>query len=224
MFDWKNPLFRFGVCATAGWLIAGVVIFGFAGDWSQSLKPNEWGDVFAGLFAPVAFLWLVLGFVQQGQELQLSTKALMLQVDELKNAVKHQSELVEVSREQVNASRRQEALAMEQERRAAQPHLVLVQAGSSRTGNQIQYKFQLRNAGATAVEVAVHAEERIVYRIATLSRDEEKRFDVPFHPLPERPVRFSIRFCDVNGVGGQATFVGTPVGGGMQMDREAEGG
>src|SRR3982751_3840399 len=118
MFDWKNPLFRFGAKATVSWLIVGIALMAFASNWSQSVKPNEWGDIFAGLFAPVAFLWLVLGFVQQGQELKL-------QVQELRNAVKHQGELVEVSREQVAAQLAQIQHERQQQRVAMEPRFVL---------------------------------------------------------------------------------------------------
>ncbi len=44
------------------------------------IRLNEWGDLLAGLFAPLAFLWLVVGYYQQGQELKA-------QVAELKNSV-----------------------------------------------------------------------------------------------------------------------------------------
>lgn len=78
---------------------------------TAKMTPNEWGDYLAGCFAPLAFLWLVLGYLQQGDELRLSTDALRLQAEELKNSVEQQRELVEVSRLQVQSER--EALAYE---------------------------------------------------------------------------------------------------------------
>ncbi|KTB90228.1 hypothetical protein AO073_27160 [Pseudomonas syringae ICMP 11293] len=50
------------------------------------LKLNELGDFLAGTFGPVAFLWLVLGFIQQGRELRL-------QSEELMNSVQQQTEM-----------------------------------------------------------------------------------------------------------------------------------
>lgn len=55
---------------------------------------NEVGDFLAGAFGPVAILWLVLGFFQQGVELRQGTEALKLQAAELKNSVVQQCELV----------------------------------------------------------------------------------------------------------------------------------
>jgi len=40
------------------------------------MAPNAFADFLAGTFAPLAFLWLVLGFLQQGEELRNSGEAL----------------------------------------------------------------------------------------------------------------------------------------------------
>ncbi|MGX1086121.1 hypothetical protein [Pseudomonas sp. AP3_22 TE3818] len=45
---------------------------------------NEIGDFLAGVFGPAAFLWLVLGFLQQGEELRQGTEVLKLQATELR--------------------------------------------------------------------------------------------------------------------------------------------
>lgn len=55
------------------------------------LELNGIGDLAAGVFGPVAFLWLILGYLQQGKELKASTEALKLQAEELNNAVTQQS-------------------------------------------------------------------------------------------------------------------------------------
>lgn len=50
----------------------------------KALKLNEKGDFLAGIFSPLAFLWLVYGYLQQGQELKQNTKALTMQAEELR--------------------------------------------------------------------------------------------------------------------------------------------
>lgn len=67
----------------------------------QELKLNELGDFLAGVFGPVAFLWLVLGFLQQGRELKLSTDALRLQAEELKRSVEQQSIMATAAVQQI---------------------------------------------------------------------------------------------------------------------------
>lgn len=67
------------------------------------LKLNEIGDFLAGAFGPVAFLWLVLGFIQQGRELKLSSDALRLQAEQLKNSVEQQSIMAAAATDQLAA-------------------------------------------------------------------------------------------------------------------------
>jgi hypothetical protein len=89
------------------------------------LKPNEFGDFLAGVFAPLAFLWLVLGFLQQGMELRNSADALWLQGEELRNSVEQQRSLVEVTREQLSLERAILESQREEIERSSQPVLEL---------------------------------------------------------------------------------------------------
>lgn len=76
---------------TALYIGGAIIIMGAKFDELIVLKLNEIGDLAAGVFGPVAFLWLVLGYVQQGRELKLSSDALRLQAEELKASVEQQS-------------------------------------------------------------------------------------------------------------------------------------
>ena len=112
-----KPLFRLGLVLSAAYLaMIGTYWFGAQAQFA-SLTPNELGDFLAGAFSPLAFLWLVLGYMQQGEELKNSADALWLQGEELQNSVTQQRELVEVTREQLAHER--EALAAEERRLAA---------------------------------------------------------------------------------------------------------
>ncbi len=106
IFDWSDPLTKFGVCVSTCWTVASIVALWAFADWSKKLPPNEWGDLAAGFAAPLAFFWLVLGFLQQGKELRLSSRALMLQVTELKSTVKHQADLAQATKQQVEMDRK----------------------------------------------------------------------------------------------------------------------
>jgi hypothetical protein len=93
-FDWNDRLIRFGIYVSVAWAIVAIVVLCVRADWGANgkLAPNNWGDVFAGFFAPLAFLWLVLGFLQQGRELKV-------QIEELRKTVEHQGQLAEATRE-----------------------------------------------------------------------------------------------------------------------------
>lgn len=67
----------------------------------KKMELNEWGDFLAGIFAPLAFMWLVFGYKQQGEELKQNTEALRLQADELKNSVVQKKVLVETAKEEL---------------------------------------------------------------------------------------------------------------------------
>ncbi|MEG1082590.1 MAG: hypothetical protein RSE44_29070, partial [Pseudomonas sp.] len=80
----RQPFERWAGIITSGYLslFLGVLLVR-AGE-LFSLPLNELGDFAAGVFAPLAFLWLVLGYRQQGKELSASAKALEEQVAELR--------------------------------------------------------------------------------------------------------------------------------------------
>lgn len=112
-----QPRTWFGIACTSVWL---TFLWSY---WLEDparfagLPPNEFGDFLAGAFAPLAFLWLVIGYAQQGEELQQNTaallqqeKALRLQASELKQSVQAQQQtaleqkrLAELSAMQVKA-------------------------------------------------------------------------------------------------------------------------
>lgn len=95
-------LFRIGILITVLYsIMLCIIVLGFNLTLMKSW--NEFGDFLAGAFSPVAFLWLVLGFVQQQKELQQNTEALKLQADELKNSVDQYKEMVSIAREQLLA-------------------------------------------------------------------------------------------------------------------------
>lgn len=62
----------------------------------SDLKLNEKGDLLAGVFSPLAFLWLVYGYLQQGRELKINSESLRLQANELKNSVEEQKKLIKL--------------------------------------------------------------------------------------------------------------------------------
>lgn len=94
-----------------------------------TLPLNELGDFAAGMFAPLAFLWLVLGYQQQGRELANSNSALILQATELSSLVENQR------------------VANENHERTLEPLFELRHIGETTTDSGVLYLFELINVG-----------------------------------------------------------------------------
>lgn len=117
------------------------------------IKPmglNEIGDFLAGAFGPLALIWVVLGFFQQGEELRNSVKALKLQARELNNSVVQQKELVEVSREAIQFEREVRLTETRRQTLESLPDLLIsFGSGGRQGGGKHKYMLRVRNTRAT---------------------------------------------------------------------------
>ncbi len=94
----KGPIL-IGVELTAFYLVCFVLLCWLYVDRSKPLTLNEVGDLLAGVFAPLAFLWMVVTIFLQGKELKLQREELALQRKELAKSseqLARQSDLVEI--------------------------------------------------------------------------------------------------------------------------------
>jgi hypothetical protein len=123
------------------------------------LKLNELGDFLAGSFGPLAFAWLVLGYLQQGRELKLSSEALQLQAQELKASVEQQGSMVAVSRQQLEEDIRRWAQTRADLEFAARPklHLVPLDRVYPPGAGMHFMQFRLSNTGREVDQVKINA-------------------------------------------------------------------
>lgn len=176
----------------------------------QSMAPNNIGDFLAGIFGPLAILWLILGFFQQGVELRQNTRALDLQAQELHNSVEQQQNLVDVSRKQMEAEI--EAIRFERERQAtaARPQFVFHGVGGMFQETRAPTRLSLRTS---------EIPRPIVFNLRSRTRSEfnhqsllmvawrERRFEWRYKtPLAEKLVRLTVSYVDAAGVPGSQTF------------------
>lgn len=77
--------------------------------WTSS--PNEFGDALAGIFAPLAFLWLVVATFLQKEELQHSTKALNIQAEELRQSVEQLTKQTQLREAEAQTAERASTIA-----------------------------------------------------------------------------------------------------------------
>lgn len=173
-----------GVLGTVIYLliIATTVVFKFDG--FLKLELNELGDFLAGAFGPVAFLWLVLGFLQQGRELRLSSDALQLQAQELKNSVDQQRELVEVTRAQVEADLENLKTVRQMRAKEIKPFFVADGGGGSHSGKQHELEFHIRNLGHAVTRLEFDFGSRLSElnrSLHVLNKNESTSFKVKFN-------------------------------------------
>ncbi len=80
-----------GLVVTIAWAGMGLWLLWHVG-FPDGLRLNDIGDFLSGVVAPLAFIWLVIGYFQQGAELSLNSRSLALQVKEMQESVRQQSE------------------------------------------------------------------------------------------------------------------------------------
>ncbi len=211
-----SPATKVGSVITGLWLIFMVVMIVFNWDKAKLLALNEWGDVFAGFFAPLAFLWLVLGFIQQGTELRLSSRALQIQAAELTQSVRQQREMVRVA-EQAHAAELAK-LKREQKRELAELEPLFVFScpgprGRTSTGG-IWVPVNIRNAGGTVTNLEFVWEREfgapMPQERSALEKGDDFKFNVPIED-DDQGFIFSIKFLDAGLRLGSHRFAGTVV-------------
>lgn len=196
---------------TALYVGAAILIIGARFDELVNLKLNELGDLSAGVFGPVAFLWLVLGYLQQGRELKISSDSLVRQASELAQNVQQQMKIVKLQERQLES---QAAASLRQEMQfklMVEPNLQLYSpSGGIRNG--LTYRdFSLGNIGVDAQKLVVSVNRsgapRVLKDAQVLRSDGDVRFiyefdssDLPFH------CNISARYVNSVGLHGVQTF------------------
>ncbi|MDC7825304.1 hypothetical protein PQS90_09090 [Pseudomonas sp. BLCC-B13] len=187
----------FGLLLSAIYLLwVAVLILPKIGGLSQ-LELNEIGDFFAGLFGPLAFLWLVLGYFQQGDELKQGTKALLLQADELKRSVEQQSIMAAAANQQIDVQRESVRLQQFEMDKALAPNFRF--GCSSRSGGEgrgalVETAFKVKNSGHEVAEVSIEC----IPPIGDFSKLEVERFASGTER--DHPLKFVVEEGGGNGV------------------------
>jgi hypothetical protein len=184
----------------------------------KAMPLNNLGDFLAGAFGPLAILWLVLGFFQQGIELRQNTEALRLQADELQKSAEQQRQLVEVSRAQVEAEF--EVIRYERDRaaKAARPQLIPQGVGAGFNGAEARYETNIKNLGnhATAVSFTFDPPMKFQSRERTPTWSHGETLGLAWiyaTGVAMHPASLTIAFIDASGSPGSQVFSMNPVPG-----------
>ena len=179
----------------------------------DNIGPEGWGNFLAGVFAPLAFFWLVLGFLQQGHELRQSANALWLQSEELRHSVEQQRALVEATREQISFDRELLNESRADQERRRMPILKGRPRGGSTSGEEVIRYVQIENYGATCTNVRLELLNHDGEAIGSASQHEVAKgglIDAQFiqsRKLSIDGILVYCRFVDTENVEGVRRFV-----------------
>ncbi|WP_227609490.1 hypothetical protein [Acinetobacter sp. CS-2] len=146
----------------------------------NSLKLNEKGDFLAGVFSPLAFLWLVYGYLQQGRELKQNTESLRLQAIELRNSVEEQKKLIKIHEDDQKVQHEQAKPILEFEGLCFDPEQVVMVEDNPFTGEpsyehkQQDISFHLKNLGSPIKKIRIFRNESLIESITLLEKGIKK--------------------------------------------------
>lgn len=163
----------------------------------KGLELNNLGDFLAGVFGPIAILWLVLGFFQQGYELRQNNKALKLQAEELKNSVDQQKEMVGIAGRQLEAELEKILFEREIREKTLLPSFKLTAAVPS-AAEHLEVLVKVENYGNLAEDVELLFNENLVDKCVALDRGGSKTVKLNL-PRIDADYRFRVNFKRADG-------------------------
>lgn len=158
--DWRIYL---GLGLTALWLLLGVLYLSTTIGWASFvlLPVDQMGSFLEGAFAPLAFLWLVIGYFLQQEELQQNTAALKAQA-------------LEIERTAIQATIQSEKLADSEVHARQEAFLRIAQSVRSQLGT-IAGMLYISSQGAAAPDGTITREEQSAL-FAKLSMNDTEVF------------------------------------------------
>lgn len=196
----------FGIAGTAVWLTLAVWFIWYHRATLSVMTLNQWGDYCAGVVAPVAFLWLILGYFQQGEEVRSNTAtlqrqqlALERQVQETAALATHSEEQAEIAAQRLDLERRR----WEEER--AQRKARIQPVFSCLTGtvtNPAAYEATFRNGGGLARALTIAGAipaTKAQFSISPTDVDTGMKGLLSANGLTSFPTTVTIRYIDQDG-------------------------
>lgn len=145
---------RWASAATMAWVAGTAVVIGLNWEKFNAMELNAVGDFLAGAVSPLAFLWLIVGYFQQGDELKQNTEALRLQAEELQHAVEEYKQLNATNERNANLLQRQYDDAKSEAAAKLKPNLLVADVHpEGNDGQSHYYRIRLVNHGAPAAQL-----------------------------------------------------------------------
>ncbi|WP_223452738.1 MULTISPECIES: hypothetical protein [unclassified Pseudomonas] len=197
----RKRLGLIGGVVTAVYLVALAAVASSRAGTLMIMPLNEVGDFLSGAFGPVAFLWLVLGFLQQGDELRQGTEALKLQAAELRNSVEQQSIMAVAAIQQIDAQRESLKLQLEETERTFRANFVFGGGPSVSSNRGLEFHAETSIEIGVARSVAHAVEIAIAPPIGAVSEIKFAIIDL------KRPVSIPVKFITRQETTGDVSIV-----------------
>ncbi|MFV5413866.1 hypothetical protein [Acinetobacter baumannii] len=155
--------------------------FGLSIDKIKGMEPNEIGDFFAGIFSPLAFFFLIVGYIQntmalrmQSQELKASTDALKQQVTEMKESVDQQKIMAQLQQAEL------------EDRHNSVAPVITFQAFLHIENNKIKFRLIFTNQSDNpARHITIEHGPNLIQTLEVFPKDHRQDFYSDFLPVED---------------------------------------
>jgi len=195
----RKKLIKTGSVITAFYVLFIIIYVILTWNAFLAQTPTDFATFLSGVFAPLAFFWLVLGFFQQGVELSHSSEALYLQQQELKSSVEQQKLLAEATIKQLDAQIEKNKSEEHEKYLNAQPIFVFSQVyGSDRHNLTPEYIYKLKNIGQPCTKLKINTDPEIFSEnIELFTENDELRIEFSFsQSVKLTPILLTLSYRD----------------------------
>ncbi len=175
-------------------MLATFVLFGEKGVNSfREMSPNEVGDLFAGIAGPLAFIWLVYGYLLQGISMRQHAKE-----------IAQSAMALSMQAVQMEAQKKRRAIAIA-------PNFQLRSLGGdpiSETAHEARFEIENINEGARKIQIHFEGNryQAEPSQIDELMRGTCRNMKFSFNSNASAPISFSVNYVDIDGNYGVCRF------------------
>jgi hypothetical protein len=201
--DWR---IWFGLGITGIWILLAVLYVELTFGWTGfiHLSANDLGSFMEGAFAPLAFLWLVIGYFLQKKELEQNTEALRAQ------ALALEAQLHEIQRGAEQATIQAEKMAASEVHARQEVFLTIARRVSAQLGTIGGFLY-LSSQGAGNANGPVSPQEmsRLFARQAAEDPEVFSRLLLEIHTRSEPEIQFDLFYGTETRARHANNFIGT---------------
>lgn len=163
---WDKPIIQYSMFILVTLIYFWIICHFFNIDYAKlkELKPNDLGGFLSGAFAPLGFIFLILGYMQNTQALKIQSEELKVSNESLKQQVEEMQKSVDAQQSMFNLAEQQFIESKAEKADLNKPKLTFVTSNysyalDSRTPKASTFRFNLtiKNSGILIQNLIVHS-------------------------------------------------------------------